>query len=182
MAEGAKGVKSARFDLLPVDALWHVALVFGKGAEKYADRNWERGLQWSKSYGALQRHLALWWARDPDDPETHLSHMAHAAWHCLVLLAHELRVAGVDDRPNYEALEQMVADLLNPEEIASAQDPESFIPYAQQLLNAIHGEKSELASALAGDPEPATCVCAGFEGAELCASCAKKGRCFWQGR
>ena len=33
-----------RFDLLPYEALQEVAIHYAQGAEKYADRNWEKGL------------------------------------------------------------------------------------------------------------------------------------------
>jgi len=117
--EGKKGVKESRFDLIPYDALWQVALVFGKGAEKYADRNWERGYEWSKSFAALHRHLALFWQGEDIDDESGLPHMAHVTWHSLVLLSFMLREAGVDNRPG-ESLNGMVARLLNPEEIEQA--------------------------------------------------------------
>ena len=34
---------------------------FGAGGQKYEDRNWEKGYNWSLSFAAMQRHLALWW-------------------------------------------------------------------------------------------------------------------------
>lgn len=94
--------------------------MFGKGAEKYAVRNWERGYDWSKSYGALQRHLALFWAGENTDPETELPHLAHAAWHSLAMLAFYLRGHGTDDRPQNEGLDTMQAEVTNPDEIAAA--------------------------------------------------------------
>jgi hypothetical protein len=95
---GQKGVKEARFDLIPADALWELARVFGRGAKKYAERNWERGYNWGFSYGALQRHLNKFWMGEEIDEESGLPHLAHAAWHCLVLLAFCLRKKGKDDR------------------------------------------------------------------------------------
>src|SRR5262245_1442131 len=38
----------ARFDLMPVRPLIKIALLFGMGAAKYDERNWERGMAWSK--------------------------------------------------------------------------------------------------------------------------------------
>ena len=64
---GEKGVKLARYDLLPVTPLEEVASRFGLGAMKYDHRNWERGYEWSKSYGALQRHLNAFWRGEEDD-------------------------------------------------------------------------------------------------------------------
>lgn len=96
---GAKGRKPARFDLLPPDALWEIAEQFGYGATKYDDRNWEKGYDWSLSYGALQRHLHAWWGGEDDDPDSGRPHLAAAAFHVLVLVANSLRGTGTDDRP-----------------------------------------------------------------------------------
>lgn len=119
MASGKKGVKDARFDLLPWDSIWQVARIFGFGAAKYEERNWEKGLKWSSSKAALDRHLALFWMGQDNDAESGLNHLAHVAWHALVLLAHATRGIGDDDRPprNEQALAAMDAPLLNPEDI-----------------------------------------------------------------
>ena len=121
MIEGKKGVKEARFELLPGDALWSLARVYGYGTEKYADRNWERGYAWSKSYGAMLRHATLFWAGENIDAESGLPHAAHIAWHGLCLTAFLLREVGEDDRPR-EALLSMTASVTNPEEIEAAKN------------------------------------------------------------
>lgn len=94
---GAKGQKLARFDLIPQDALFEVAKVYGVGSKKYEDRNWERGYAWGLSYGALQRHLSLDMQGEDMDPEG-FYHLAAVAWHALALLAFRLRNVGTDDR------------------------------------------------------------------------------------
>jgi hypothetical protein len=96
---GQKGRKPARFDLLPWNALWEVAEHYGKGAEKYEDRNWERGYDWSLSYAALQRHLAAWWQGEDIDTETGSSHLAAAAFHVLALLTFKETHPEKDNRP-----------------------------------------------------------------------------------
>ena len=60
---GEKGTKPARFDLIPPSALYALAEHFGKGAGKYADRNWELGVDWSLNYAALMRphHCLVGW-------------------------------------------------------------------------------------------------------------------------
>lgn len=95
---GEKGQKLARFDLIPPDALWEVAEHYGRGARKYADRNWERGYAWGLSYGALQRHANAWAAGEDIDEETGGMHMAAVAFHALALLTFSLRDIGTDDR------------------------------------------------------------------------------------
>lgn len=94
---GQKGSKLARFDLIPMDALWEVAEVFGRGAQKYADRNWEKGYKWGLSVAALQRHLALRLGGEVRDEETGARHLAQVVWHALALLTFELRGLGTDD-------------------------------------------------------------------------------------
>lgn len=94
-----KGRKLARFALLPPGALWMIAEVFGFGAAKYADRNWEAGYPWSWSYDALQRHLNAFWDGEELDPESGLSHLAHAGFHILALLTYTRTNRAKDDRP-----------------------------------------------------------------------------------
>ena len=95
---GEKGSKLARFDLIPVNALYELARVYGKGAEKYAPRNWERGYEWGLSYAALHRHLVAFWGGEELDPETGLSHLAHAAWHCFTLFEFTKTQRALDTR------------------------------------------------------------------------------------
>ncbi len=116
---GKKGVKLARFDLIPVKALWMLAEVYGRGAQKYADRNWERGYNWSKSYQAAQRHLNQWWAGEQTDPEDGQHHLAAAIWHLCSLIEFEDTQPSLDDRPRKTTL---TSELLNPEEIAAAKE------------------------------------------------------------
>ena len=100
---GQKGQKKARFDLIPGDALWEVAEVYGAGAAKYEDRNWEKGYPWSLSFAALQRHSWQFWNGEDVDPESGVAHMASVAFHALALLAFMKRHADFDDRPNVES-------------------------------------------------------------------------------
>jgi hypothetical protein len=87
-----------RMDLLPFDAVLAVAKVLTFGANKYAARNWEKGLDWGRLHGAALRHLAAWGNGENTDAESGLSHLAHAACCCLMLLASELRGIGSDSR------------------------------------------------------------------------------------
>jgi dATP/dGTP diphosphohydrolase len=93
-----------RWELLPTDAVREVVQVLTFGAKKYADRNWERGIKYGRVYGAALRHLTSWWEGQDADPETGLSHLAHAGCCVLFLLAWSLRGQGEtwDDRPRKE--------------------------------------------------------------------------------
>lgn len=95
---GQKGVKLARYDLIPVEALRQVAEHYGRGAEKYDDNQWRKAYEWSKSYAALQRHANSFWAGEDFDPETGSNHMAAVAWHALTLLTFFDEAKQFDDR------------------------------------------------------------------------------------
>lgn len=117
---GVKGVKYARFDLIPPEAAWYEALVYGKGAEKYAERNWEMGYEWGKTIAALERHIQLFKAGEELDEESGLPHMAHARWHTGVIITFVARNLGTDDRAKGVDLTVMEAATLNQDEITNA--------------------------------------------------------------
>jgi hypothetical protein len=94
---GEKGSKEERFDLIPNEFERALALHYGKGARKYADRNWERGYKWSLSVAALRRHLSAWLDGESLDAETGSSHLIAVAWHACALFIFELRGLGTDD-------------------------------------------------------------------------------------
>lgn len=88
--------------LAPWDAFREVVKILALGAVKYAPRNWEQGIAYSRLYSATLRHLTAWWEGEDLDPETRKSHLAHAACCVLFLLAFVLRGtrrAELDDRP-----------------------------------------------------------------------------------
>lgn len=88
-----------RYDLIPTDSLKELAKVFTYGAEVHGDRNWEKGMEWGRIYGAIQRHLnAFWSGEEINEEDADLSHLAQAAWNCLILESYRLRKIGKDTR------------------------------------------------------------------------------------
>lgn len=88
-----------RYDLLPHDGLEELVRVYTVGAAKYADRNWEKGMSWSRCLGSLMRHTWKFWSGETHDPETGCHHMAMAAWNAIALCVYDKRKVGTDDRP-----------------------------------------------------------------------------------
>lgn len=88
----------ARFSLIPVKAMMALAQLFTMGAEKYGDRNWEKGMKFDRLYDAGIRHLLKYWAGEEYDPVDGQHHLIAAAWNALVL--YELRETHpeMDDR------------------------------------------------------------------------------------
>lgn len=126
---GQKGVKLARFELIPALPLKELAEHYGKGARKYASHQWRQGYEWSKSMGALERHYNEFKAgkdydvcsNEPDncqfvdsegvefvpiEPDTCYNHtgshhMVAVAWHSFLLLEFKTTHPGHDDRYKY---------------------------------------------------------------------------------
>lgn len=100
MTEGVKhDTGKLPYHLIPPELLSAVADILDFGAKKYAPRNWEAGMDWSRVFGALQRHMWAWWKGEKADPETGKSHLWHAACCIAFLVAYEERKIGKDDRP-----------------------------------------------------------------------------------
>lgn len=78
--------------------LMGLARVLTFGAKKYAAHNWRLGIEYSRLFDALQRHLWAWWAGEETDPESGESHLDHAA--CCLMFLRELSQTrkDLDDR------------------------------------------------------------------------------------
>jgi hypothetical protein len=86
------------YDLLPSDAVEEIVRVLDFGAGKYGADNWAQGMAWSRPFAALMRHMWAWWRGEDNDPESGLSHLAHAGCCVLFLLAYHKRGVGIDNR------------------------------------------------------------------------------------
>lgn len=99
--ETTGGQKDAKLeDLGQIDphALRILAKVAAMGGEKYSRGNFMKGYAWSLNFAAMNRHMLAFWEGEDVDPESGLSHMAHAAWHALALVTFSTRDLGTDDR------------------------------------------------------------------------------------
>lgn len=86
-----------RMDLLDAYAIEQLSLVLAFGAKKYASHNWRKGIAKGRLIAAALRHLFAYLRGEDKDPETGLSHAAHAMCCCMFLLGLEHRV-DLDDR------------------------------------------------------------------------------------
>lgn len=89
-----------RYDLFPPEAFEEIVRVYTRGAEKYEERNWERGMKWSECLRALKSHLTKWEKGETFDDELIDCHnMAMVAWNAIALLTYQLRNIGIRDVP-----------------------------------------------------------------------------------
>lgn len=150
MYEGLKAWWAAKpFKLdqtaVPRSELVGVARVLAFGAAKYAERNWEQGIRYSRIFAAACRHAEAWAAGDAIDRESGELHSSHF-W-CNVMFLATFAARGrddLDDRPapvaavvkrieavgaalqgRTEALERMLADAmgLNPDRTPNTPKP-----------------------------------------------------------
>lgn len=90
-----------RVDLIPAEAMEALAEHFTKGAEKYAERNWEKGMDWHECYNSLMRHALSWHKGEDLDKENGSHHMVAVMWNALALYIYHTRRIGKDTRPVY---------------------------------------------------------------------------------
>ncbi len=90
-----------RLDLVPPEAIEAIARVAGQACEtgKYPERNWEKGMEWTRQYASAQRHLLKWMKGEDNDLDTGLPHLEHALWRIAALITYARRRIGEDDRP-----------------------------------------------------------------------------------
>ncbi len=91
-----------RVELVPPSSTIAIAEVLGASSEprgKYPERNWERGMKWSKSYAPAMRHLLAWWQGEDIDKESGLPHLWHAHTDLAFLVEWARTGTGEDDRP-----------------------------------------------------------------------------------
>ncbi len=94
---------NAAMELLSPYSLWQLSTWLGKGAEKYAPRNWEKGIPFSVCLGKLKRHLAEYEMGKTDEP--HLDAVGfwwHALTHYEAMIKLGKLPTSLNDLPMYE--------------------------------------------------------------------------------
>jgi len=85
--KGAAGALKAPMHLIPPYALEQTAWVHKFGAERYGPFNWRKTGVCATTYvSAIMRHLNAWRDGEDLDPESGISHIAHIASSCNILL------------------------------------------------------------------------------------------------
>lgn len=94
-----------RYDLMSPLAAKRIARVFADGAKRYGDRNWEKGMPFTRVLASALRHLHAYRLGDKGE-----DHLAQLAWNVEALLHYEEAIKGgtlpadLNDLPRYDNL------------------------------------------------------------------------------
>lgn len=100
-AQRDRGTTKGRPDLRPVHALHALDVHMEKGAAKYEDRNWEKGMPLSEFYNSAMRHAEKFLAGYDDE-----DHLSAWLWNvaCLIETKHRINAGllpeALNDLPN----------------------------------------------------------------------------------
>lgn len=83
--DGATG--KGRYDLIPREAVHRLAQLYERGAEKYADRNWEKGMPLSEMVDSMLRHAFQAAAGMTDE-----DHWAAVMWNAAGVITFQERI------------------------------------------------------------------------------------------
>ena len=114
-----------RPELISPYAVMRLAKWMELGAQKYADRNWECGMPYSRYVGAMLRHT-LKYMMGMDDED----HLAAIAFNVFAIMHHEeCGQIELDDMPHYEQQKQDRQKALAPDE------PDHTIVTVEEFFN-----------------------------------------------
>jgi len=91
-----------RLDLIHPAVILELGKVLTYGANKYGERNYQKGLAYHRVYGAALRHLVAWWNGENNDRESGLLHLSHCLCNIAFLIEFESnreKYANSDDKP-----------------------------------------------------------------------------------
>lgn len=92
----------SRVDLIDPNFILALGDHYQRGAKKYAERNWEKGMLFSRCYASAQRHLLAFWSGEDTDAETGTLHVVAVAWN-MAAIHHYMNDPALrekfDDRP-----------------------------------------------------------------------------------
>lgn len=91
-----------RFDLIPFDLLLDEQKVWEYGAEKYEPNNWRKGMPMTQPLNAALRHLTSYLMGEDKDPESGVSHLAHALTSIRIAQNTEKYYPEMDDRQKWK--------------------------------------------------------------------------------
>ena len=96
-AQRDNGANKGRFDLMSGQGLLRLSRLYEAGAKKYADRNWEKGMNISRYVDAAFRHLTKYMLGCDDE-----DHLSAVAWNVFCIMHHEANLPEMQDLPTWK--------------------------------------------------------------------------------
>lgn len=80
-----------------------LAYVYARGADKYGEDNWQKGMPFSRYLDSAERHLMQFKQGAGDE-----DHLAQCVWNLMAIMHHQaVGPEGLDDLPRYAYLEDV---------------------------------------------------------------------------
>ena len=129
-----------RFDLITPFGLSRIARWYELGAMKYADRNWEKGIPFSRYFDSAMRHMNKYMMGMTDE-----DHLAAACWNLLAIMHHEeLNQKDLDDLPHYLNNSLIKEDIRQDLEELEKERMEEHIKIHEEISKDLKNEVKEL--------------------------------------
>jgi hypothetical protein len=113
-----------RWSLVPFEVLAEIADHYTRGAKKYEDENWRKGLSFNDTFDCAMRHIHAWKMGEEYDEETGSRHLIAAIWNLMALVYFCMYPTGYgrfDDRyPNEAHVWYDEATPFGPEQMEAA--------------------------------------------------------------
>lgn len=90
-----------RFDLISPIGLRRLAGVYERGAIKYSDRNWEKGIPVGRCLDSALRHIYQYLNGENDE-----DHLGHAAWNLFAAMHFEETRKDLQDIPAHQEVQK----------------------------------------------------------------------------
>ncbi len=85
-----------RYDLIPTEATRRSAIHYEQGGINHGDRNWEKGMPFSRLMDSAMRHCNQYLGRDRSE-----DHLAAAVWNLMAVMHFEKYKPELNDLPVY---------------------------------------------------------------------------------
>lgn len=98
-----------RYDLIPLHPLYRLAMHYTNGAVKYGEHNWTKGMELSRFYASLFRHMTAWAEGDRSE-----DHLGAVAWNAFALMHFESKNNKAPDGTDLDDMALLRGDTINP--------------------------------------------------------------------
>lgn len=120
-----------RYDLIPPEVIEALAQVYTDGAKKYHDRNWEKGMSYSRLIRCIFSHLVKYifgHRYDKDLPDC--EHMAMVMWNAAAILTYDKRDMATEfnDLPHWRFEDKIIRRAI------PVKDLDAYIPTGKQRV------------------------------------------------